>query len=144
VTESLAATPNIQVDDLEVMSTFFERYYGEADLGTKFQEMRRKAKFRSVADDFEMISSRTQDVFVPYGDGAAAIDQLYQVGQLTGDLRRRLQRYTVGLQPWEFQQAKTTVLSELRSESEIWIAVNPAYDERKGLQIMQQTGGVFG
>jgi CRISPR-associated endonuclease/helicase Cas3 len=143
VTESLAATANVQVDDLDAMSAFFERYYGEADLGTKFQEMRRKAKFRSLADDFEMISSRTQDVFVPYGDGAGAIDQLYKIGQLTGDLRRRLQRYTVGLQPWEFQQAKTTVLSELRSESEIWIAADPNYDEKKGLQITQQTGGVF-
>ncbi len=143
VTEALAANKSIQVDDLEAMAAFFERYYQEADLGTELQEMRQRARFRSLAENFEMISSRMRDVFVPYEQGREWIDELYRVGQLTAELRRRLQRYTVGLQPWEFSRAKGTALSELRSESEIWIAGDTAYDREKGLQIGHETGGVF-
>lgn len=135
ITEALAAGRSIQPDDLSAMAAFFERYYGEADLGARFQEWRRASRFASIADEFEMISSRTQDVFVPYGDGKAAIDELYRAGQLNADLRRRLQRYTVGLHPWEFQESRKAVLAELRRDSGIWIAADSAYDCEKGLLI---------
>jgi CRISPR-associated endonuclease/helicase Cas3 len=143
VTEALAANKSIQVDDLQAMAAFFERYYGEADLGTELQEMRERAKFRSLAENFEMISSRMRDVFVPYDEGRTWIDELYRVGQLTAELRRRLQRYTVGLQPWEFNQAKGTALSELRNESEIWIAGDAAYNREKGLEIGRHSGDLI-
>jgi CRISPR-associated endonuclease/helicase Cas3 len=135
VTEALAARLTIQPHDLGAMASFFERYYGEADLGSRFLDWRRTAKFASIADEFEMISSRTQDVFVPYGDGKFIVDELYRAGQLNADLRRRLQRYTVGLHPWEFQEARKTVLAELRPESGVWLAADSAYDREKGLQI---------
>ena len=143
VTESLASTRSIQPDDLETMAAFFERYYGEADLGTKFQDDRKKAKFATIAEEFEMINARTQDVYVPYGEGRRWIDDLYRIGQLTADLRRKLQRYTVGLQPWEFRAAQGTVLTELRKESDIWLASDTAYDEEKGLQIGGESEGIF-
>lgn len=143
VTESLAATRSIQPDDLDAMAAFFERYYGEADLGSKFQEWRKNAKFASIANEFEMISSRTQDVFVPYRHGKALIDELYRVGQLTMDLRRRLQRYVVGLHPWEFQQARKVAVTEVRPESNVWIAGDLAYDREKGLRIHTESQGTF-
>ncbi|MBV9763560.1 MAG: CRISPR-associated helicase Cas3' [Acidobacteriaceae bacterium] len=144
VTESLAATRSIQPDDLDAMANFFERYYGEADLGSKFVEWRKNAKFASIAAEFEMISSRTQDVFVPYGSGRTLIDELYRVGQLTADLRRRLQRYVVGLHPWEFQEARESgALSELRPESNVWIAGDLAYHREKGLQISTTSNGIL-
>ena len=46
ITETLARTRNIQCDDLEAMAQFFEDYYGNADLGSKFLDMRKNAKFR--------------------------------------------------------------------------------------------------
>lgn len=143
VTESLAKTRSIQPDDLDAMAAFFERYYGEADLGGKFQEWRRNAKFASIAEEFEMVSSRTHDVFVPYREGRGLIDELYRVGQLTADLRRRLQRYVVGLHPWEFQEARESALSELREGSNVWIAGDLSYDGEKGLQISTQSQGIF-
>ncbi len=132
MTETLAKTRVIQPDDLDAVAQFFEQYYGHADLGSALQAMREQAKFKTLAEEFEMISSRTQDVFVPYGLGAALIDELYKIGQLTADLRRRLQRFTVGLQPWEFQKAKESVLSELSEGSNVWIAGNAAYHPVKG------------
>ena len=135
LTETLAKTRDIQPDDLASMAQFFEDYYGNADLGTKFLEMRKEGNFRTLADEFEMISSRTQDVFVPYATGKAFIDELFRIRQLTAALRRGLQRFTVGLQPWEFRAAKDTVLSELTEESNIWIAGDASYSRAKGFQI---------
>jgi len=135
MTETLARTRDIQCDDLDAMAQFFEDYYGNADLGSKFLDMRKNAKFRSLAEEFEMISSRTQDVFVPFGEGKRLIDELYKLRQLNADLRRRLQRYTVGLQPGEFRKAQGTVLSTLEKESTVWIAADGAYSATKGLQI---------
>ncbi len=143
MTETLAKTRSIQPDDLDAMSRFFEDYYGNADLGSKFLEMRKKAEFRSLADEFEMISSRTQDVFVPFGEGKHLIDELFKVKQLNADLRRRLQLYTVGLQPWEFRKAQHTVLHELESGSNIWIAGDAAYSSVKGFQISADADGLI-
>jgi CRISPR-associated endonuclease/helicase Cas3 len=133
ITEALAASRPIQPDDLEIMAAFFERYYGEADLGSHLQKMRLEAKFATLADEFELISSRTQDVFVPFGEGRALIDELYAARQLTASLRKRMQRYVVGLLPWEFQRARGLILTELTPDSNVWIATDAAYDTEKGL-----------
>jgi hypothetical protein len=97
--------------------------------------MRQKAKFETLAREFEMISSRTLDVFVPYGSGKELVNELFERGRLNADLRRRLQRYTVGLLPWEFRKAQNTVLSELSRDSNLWIASDAAYDDAKGLLV---------
>lgn len=126
---------SVQVTSTAAIDGFFERYYGEgADLGEHLQEMRRKAEFSTLAENFEMISSRTRDVFVPYGSEVLAwLDELRGIGRLTKELRGKLQRYVVGLQPYEFDKARG-VLSELRPGSEIWIAVEGSYSQTKGLK----------
>jgi CRISPR-associated endonuclease/helicase Cas3 len=140
MTGVLAKTRDIQPDDLRSMSQFFEDYYTSADLGSKFLDMRRSGKFKKISDEFEMISSRMQDVVVPYGDGKPLVDQLRHSRQFTAQLRRNLQRYTVGLQPWEFRNAKDSVLFPLPGSSEsIWIATEAAYDSVKGLQAEADT-----
>jgi CRISPR-associated endonuclease/helicase Cas3 len=136
LTETLAKTKSVQPSDLEMMAKFFEDYYSSADLGSQFVAMRKKAEFKTLAEEFEMISSRMQDVYVPFGVGRKWIDDLYKIRQLTKELRTKLQRYTVGLQPWEFRIAKTSILSELTEGSNIWIAWDAAaYSPTKGLQI---------
>ncbi len=133
-TQTLASQRDIQCDDLEAMATFFERYYAEgADLGNQLMALRAASKFASLADQFEMISSRTKDVFVPHGEAKRYVDELFAIGVLTGDLRRKLRRYSVGLQPWEFGEAQTSVLSQVR-DSEIWVASEAAYSCTKGLE----------
>ncbi len=125
----------IQPDDLLRMNEFYERYYNEgADLGSKFQQMRRKAEFKTLAAEFEMISSRTQDVLIPYGEGKSLIDELRRIGILTAHLRAGLQRFTVGLHPWEFEVARKTVLAEIRPGGNLWEASNAAYDSETGLR----------
>ncbi len=133
--EALLRGAALQVDSAEAIQSFFERYYGEgADLGEALQEMRTNAKFATLADNFEMISSRTRDVFVPYGKYTLNwLEELRTIGCLTGELRRKLQRSAVGLQPYEFDKARG-VLSEVRPGSEIWIAVEGSYSHIKGLK----------
>jgi len=127
---------SVQVDSAEEMATYFERYYGECDeraLGSELVLLREKLKFATLADEFEMINNRTKDVFVPDDDEArVAIAQLRSTYQLTPDLRRTLQRHTVGLNPSEFKKAQG-VLEEFDAENEIWIAADYAYDERLGI-----------
>ena len=82
-----------------------------------------------------MISNRTRDVFVPYDDQArSGIDELRRIGLLTKELRQKLRRYTVGLQPYEFEKAKG-VLERIGKEDDIWAAVDGAYNETKGLKL---------
>jgi CRISPR-associated endonuclease/helicase Cas3 len=138
ITEILAQTCSIQPDDLASMTRFFEAWYGNADLGTKFLELRKEFKFKSLAEAFEMISSRTQDVYVPFGGARRLIDELFKIRQLTAGLRRQLQRYTVGLQPWEFRDAQTSVLHRFGDDSDIWIAADSAYSQVKGLELSVQ------
>lgn len=133
MTEGMAKQLAIQPDDLNSMATFFERYYGEADLGSAFCEMRSSGKFASLAEQFEMISSRTRDVFVPYEEGKRLIEELRSTGRLTAGLRRKLQRYTVALWPWELEKARMAGMEELPPGSGVWIAEGFLYHPTKGL-----------
>jgi len=133
-TEALAKERDIQVDDRDAMAAFFDRYYGEgADLGQKMTEHRARGRFATLAAEFEMISARTQEVFVPFGNGKAFIDELASIGRMTRDLGRRLQRYRVGLRPEEFRAARNQ-LWEVRPESGLWVASDASYSEIKGLE----------
>ena len=135
--EAIESGTSIQVDSAKAMTDYFERYYGESgvDLGKKLVDLRQEQCFATLAREFEMISSRARDVFVPDDDEArSAIKDLYTSAnrQLTRELRQRLQRHTVGLNPSEFEKAKG-VLCELTPGSEIWIAMEQAYSDELGL-----------
>lgn len=134
-TEPLARQHSTQPDDLGIMGRFFEDCYSNADLDSRFQHPRRQANFQTLSDDFEMTSSRAQDILVPFEQGKLLTAELFKTGQLTTDLRRRFQRYTVGLQPWEFQRAKGGAVFESSAGSDIWIAADPAYDLVAGLTL---------
>lgn len=126
----------VQTDCAEGMLEYFERYYGvhPKQLGSDLEELRQNGRFAELGEQFEMIDSRTRDVFIPFDEAARrAIAELRAIGQLTGDLRRRLQRYVVGLYPGEFFKARS-VLEQIRPPSEIWVAAEAAYSQAKGLR----------
>ena len=136
-TRALAQDSSPQVDSVEAIQRYFERYYGEqAELGESLQRLRTREenyKFATLAEEFEIISSRTQDVFVPYDDQSrAAIEEVRQRKRLTRDLRTRLQRYVVGLYPNEFSKARG-VLEEIQPDGGVWAAVDQAYSDSIGL-----------
>jgi CRISPR-associated endonuclease/helicase Cas3 len=128
---------SVQVDSAEAIRLYFERYYGESgtDLGEKLVEHREHERFATLAQEFEMISNRTRDVFVPDDEEARqAIERLRLSGELTLSLRRSLQHHIVGLSPSEFQKANGVVERvATASGDEVWVAVDQAYDEQLGL-----------
>lgn len=135
---ALLGGDGLQVDSAGAIEKYFQRYYGEgADLGEDLQKLRTMEKnfqFATLAENFEMISHRTRDVFMPYDEQAcAAIEELRTIGRLTRVLRRKLQRYVVGLYPIEFEKARG-VIAEVRAGSEIWVAGERAYSQIKGLK----------
>jgi CRISPR-associated endonuclease/helicase Cas3 len=133
VTEALARERDLQTDDLPAMQSYFERYYGGADDETRGKPLTDLRKdnvlaFAKLADEFEMINSRTKDVFVPYGEGKRLIEEL--ANSKHGEewkLLRQLQRYTVGLHPWNFENARRD-LYEVVKGSDIWACGDYAYD----------------
>lgn len=126
---------SLQTDSIEKINRYWNRYYGEGgDQGADLQELRHKNDFRTLADKFEMISDRTRDIFVPYDDSSReAIEELRRIGTLTRALRHKLQRYTVGLRPYEVERA-LGVLEEIRPDSGIWVLVEKAYTKTKGMK----------
>jgi CRISPR-associated endonuclease/helicase Cas3 len=139
ITEIAARSAHIEVDDLDAMSNFFGRMYGEgADLGAKYLGYRSEGRFAKLAEEFELISSRTRNVFVPFQEGKSLILELKRVKVLTRDLRRRLQRYTIGLHPWEFTRARGVAIAEVSADSELWYAVDTAYEDNIGLRLSFQ------
>lgn len=137
VKDEIESSGNVQVDSADAIRKYFERYYGESgvDLGESLLELRNNLSFASLAQEFEMISNRTRDVFVPDDEEAQrAIECLRSSGELTPSLRRMLQRHIVGLSPSEFQKAKgVTEQVATASGDEIWVVVDQAYDYRLGL-----------
>ncbi len=137
VKDEIESGGDVQVDSADAIRDYFERYYGVGgtDLGEKLVEHREHERFATLAQEFEMISNRTRDVFVPDDDeGQKAIERLRSAGELTPALRRSLQRHIVGLSPSEFEKAKGVVERvPTASGDEIWVAVDQAYDEQLGL-----------
>ena len=128
---------SVQVDSAEAILKYFERYYGDSgtDLGQRLVDHREHNRFATLAQEFEMISNRTRDVFVPDDEEAQnAIEELRSAGELTPVLRRKLQRHIVGLSPSEFEKSKGVVERvPTAAGDEIWVAVDQAYDEQLGL-----------
>ncbi|MGA9672041.1 MAG: CRISPR-associated helicase Cas3' [Terracidiphilus sp.] len=127
---------SVQVDSANAIRLYFERYYGGgADLGEKLVDHREHERFATLAQEFEMISNRTRDVFVPDDEEAQkAIERLRSSGELTPSLRGSLQRHVVGLSPSEFHNASGVVERvATATEDEIWVAVDQAYDKQLGL-----------
>jgi hypothetical protein len=81
-----------------------------------------------------MVADNTQSVFVPYdAEARPLIVQLNVIGVLHLDLRRRLQRYMVGLYQREFQvAAQRGAVYEVRPGSNLWICPEGFYDEKLG------------
>jgi len=135
---------SVQVDSADAIRAYFERYYGPGDetaLGSELNGLRKELKFSTLAEQFEYINSRTKDVFVADDDEArTALEEMWKIDRLPWDLqrkriwdlRRKLQRHTVGLNPSEFAKA-AGVLVELSPRSDIWIAAEQAYDDQLGL-----------
>jgi len=138
---------SIQVDDPRALSNYFRRYYGQEaqQLGQRFIELRELKNFRTLAEEFEMISNRTKDVYVGHDEDSRQLigameKQFREKKHFTPELRKvfqQLQRSIVGLGPWEFDKAIAAgvVLPEVVKDSGIWIAADKACTERFGLAL---------
>lgn len=137
LTSTLAADGELSIDNPDHIRKYFDRLYGEADLGRAIEDHRKNMRFREIARQFQMIAENTQAVFVPYNSQARAlIANVQAAGVLVAPIRRKLQRYLVGLYPEEFKQARHLgVIDEIRPESDLWVCKEGFYDHSVGLVI---------
>ena len=133
-TEALIQQGGLSIDNPDCIRQYFDRLYGEANLGKEIEDLRTNLRFRDVGEEFEMIADNTQSVFVPYDPQARQlIEQLKAAGVLYLGLRRQLQRYTIGLYPHELlAAARSGILYEVRTGMNLWICPEGFYDEKLG------------
>ena len=76
ITSNMARCSPLSIHDPAVMTDYFNRYYGDASatsLGSGLEQARDEARFKDVADEFQMIADYTQDVFVPWDDESRSL-----------------------------------------------------------------------
>jgi CRISPR-associated endonuclease/helicase Cas3 len=138
ITSAMAKSSPLSIHDPATMTRYFNRYYGDASansLGAELEHARDEARFRDVAEQFQMIADYKQDVFVPWDDESRIlIGKLDAIGVVTAELRHKLQRYVVGLSPSEFLQAKRAAIRQVR-DTDVWICVDGMYKDDLGIII---------
>ena len=133
-TQALIQEGGLSIHNPDAIRQYFDRLYGEANLGEELQRLRGEGKFRDVSNEFEMIADNTKTIFVPHNaDARELIAQLQASGVLHLKLRRGLQRYTVGIREKEFRGAVAQgILREVRPGSDLWICPEGFYDPTLG------------
>ncbi len=101
--------------------------------------------FRTVAEKFHLIDKNTYTVYVPYGEGAALVEQL-KAGKGSRELFRRLGRYAVSVYDGHFQKLKAAgalltarEVPGLDADSAILQDLS-LYSETMGLSLDPETG----
>lgn len=104
--------------DLEAVRRYFEMHYWKRAGDNRWDDPRvmecfpeERGEFRydfaTAAERFRLIEDATESVFVPYGrEGTRLIKQLRR-GEVDRYLLRKLQRYSVGLYPYQCQTLVT-------------------------------------
>jgi CRISPR-associated endonuclease/helicase Cas3 len=139
-TQALIREGGLSIDNPDCIRQYFDRLYGEANLGKELEELRTNLKFRDVSEAFEMIAKETQSIFVSYdAEARNLIAQLNAAGVLYLSLRRSLQRYTIGLYSSEvLKAAQRGIIYEVRPGSDLWICPEGFYGDEVGF-VMEPT-----
>lgn len=139
ITESLARQVSLSLHDAGHVRLYFDRLY-QGDLDPRrIEDLRKKLDYPEAARQFALIEDSTRAVLVPYGPEAPRlIARLQAQGAWDLELRRRLQRYQVGLYQNELDQARQSgAVFELWPESDIWQCRPSCYSQQLGLLIEQ-------
>ena len=98
-----------------------------------------------MAENFHLIDQNTRTVYVPFGGGAALVEQLKE-GECSKGLYRKLGRYAVSVYEPHFQKlyAAGALLTArdipALDESSAILSDLTLYDERTGLTLEPETG----
>ncbi len=98
--------------------------------------------FASASGQYRIIEEGLIGIVVPYGrEGVLICEEVDRSHLLSGaeqrNTRRRAQRYTVGVRPWQLRTLLESVLCH-ETESGMFVLGSEAYDEHVGLRIDAQ------
>jgi CRISPR-associated endonuclease/helicase Cas3 len=138
-TRELCAMKDFDLHQANVFARYFTLLYSRVnDTGSHFNDWLVRDEnphlhfqFRTAAEKFRLIDDQAQRaVFVRHGESSKWLDQLRVIGP-TRENMRRLQRYTVNLSLWTFNQARVDgLLEEVGKDFWCWIG---RYDTVIGL-----------
>ena len=97
-------------------------------------------KFRTLGEQFRLISEPSIQVYVPYGDEGRQLCEKLRDTYATGEQRqivRKLQRYAVSLRGPEPRDADGNLIAELIHDT-WWVLTNPEQYYDKDLGIRKQ------
>ncbi|MBS0456659.1 MAG: CRISPR-associated endonuclease Cas3'' [Proteobacteria bacterium] len=126
---------------------YFDLHYGNGDLDAqRILDLLKpdRAAFRTAAEKFRLIDDAGETVIVPYNPngGPNSASPIHEwVGALKKDgnakwARRKLQRYTVNVPRWQFEQLLARY--DIEERAGLWVAVNGRYDAVFGLMPPEQ------
>jgi CRISPR-associated endonuclease/helicase Cas3 len=129
-TRELCAMKDFDLHQANVFARYFTLLYSRVnDTGSHFNDWLVRDEnphlhfqFRTAAEKFRLIDDQAQRaVFVRHGESSKWLDQLRVIGP-TRENMRRLQRYTVNLSLWTFNQARVDgLLEEVGKDFWCWI-----------------------
>lgn len=142
-TRELLACEGLDVQQPETLRRYFELFYSAInDTGAEWLNERLVRdsvpnlafQFRTAGNEFRLIEDRGQQaVFVRHGQSAKWLRSLRYAGP-TRTILRALQRYTVSVSKWNFEQARADGLLEDLWQGEYWCWA-PRYDRSVGLDL---------
>ncbi|MFQ3611235.1 MAG: CRISPR-associated helicase Cas3' [Fimbriimonadales bacterium] len=127
--------PDCDLHNPETYTHYFEQLYPNTETDAKkIQEHLCRWNYRSVADDYRLISEDTVPVvvFPDGGEAEAIVETIQQIGKPTRSHWHRLQVYTVSLYRRDFENARKQGLIEELMGLYLW---RGAYDSRQGISL---------
>ncbi|MDI9611994.1 MAG: CRISPR-associated helicase Cas3' [Acidobacteriota bacterium] len=138
ITREMHQMPGFNPHDLRIYERYFELFYSALnDTGeTVLKNLTPSASvldvaFRTVGENFRLIEDNQRTLFVHYDETSESLIRQLHFGGPTGDLLRRLQRYTVNLPEWLFQRLQRDIVEEWTG---YWVW-NGRYDEDYGVDV---------
>lgn len=132
--------------DAHLFGEYFNSLWQAVNVGGDIQEERRKFHFRTVASEAKVIKDAGQPVIVPYGAGAAIVEEIRKRVPVAGrprfepgefrDYLRRLQRFMVNVRPHNFTRLQCLkAVKELLPNLELYVLDAGYYHADLGLII---------
>ena len=106
------------------------------------RQMEKSFAFRTVAEQFRLIGDETKTVYIPFGDGAALLQQLLD-GQTSRSLFRKLSLYGVDLYPRQIESMLNAGSIQPAGSNSWFLADLSLYDSERGLSITEEFGNAL-
>jgi CRISPR-associated endonuclease/helicase Cas3 len=139
ITRNMAGYLPLSIHTPEHVRLYFDNLYSGDQDPNDILALMKRFDYPEVAARFNMIDDTTTPILIRHDKKAAAIIEKVIRSRIISIVDfRRLQRYQIGLYPYEFEKAKETgSIVELWPDSNIWMNAEKRYSSEYGFFIKE-------